>query len=627
MSSQRRPLFWVVLVGVAVALSGCSSILERSATADSSDAPTSTAAASTGTQEQDGATAQPSEDVEPVELEEGFVVWTQNLEPATLHADEQNLTITSWIRTGLLEGLFATDASNSYYPQLLAGEPVLTVNNNLSITIDYKLRSGLQWSDGEPLTTDDVVYTHKIWTEGCNVEADQSIADGTSDSCVYRAGSRLGLDLVTQVEATSETDFTVQMASFFAGWRGLYSEIYAEHAFGQDAAAVNGNLSNWSSQGQPLPSSGPLLFDGWEQGQSMKLVRNDNYHGSVSPDAQNKGVALVEGVIIEFEPDTNSLIDSTLAGRGHLVMVQPQPEFARLAESTDFVVASSPGVQYEHWGLNLLDTHLAKPAVREAIAYALDKKALVAAIYAPLFGSLIPPDGLGNTYWTPGQSFYVDHQAKYAGSNLAAVDTTLTEAGYAKGSDGIYRHPTDGRLSLLAGTTGGNQLREDQMELIQSQMLAAGIEIVIDNVQGGNYFEARPFSPAAMEAAGSSGNSGDPTIWDITQFAWAGGAWPGGVSGIYQTGSASNPYGFADPEFDLASVECDTNADDAARGDCYNDLDLFVTTLDKNEKGLFMLPLTQKPYFYGYRSAELSGAGIAPDQAGPLANIGDFAFN
>ena len=46
------------------------------------------------------------------------------------------------------------------------------------------------------------------------------------------------------------------------------------------------------------------------------------------------------------------------------------------------------------------------------------------------------------------------------------------------------------------------------------------------------------------------------------------------------------------------------------------------------DDGLFVIPLTQKPSFYGYLSSQLSGAGVAPDanDAGPLTNVADFQF-
>ena len=556
---------------------------------------------------------------------EGVLVWAHEQEPPDMHLDDpnNNLSVTSWIRSALIEGLFGVDSTTSYYPELLADEPTVTVNDDGTVQIDYVLRDGLMWSDGTPLTTADVEYTHNILTEGCETEADGSIVDGTGEGCVYLIGDRTGLDLVTSFTVNSDTEFTTEMSQFFAGWKGIYNEIYAAHAYGADAAEVNANLPEWSNADGVLPSSGPMVFDSWDRGVSMSLVRNDNYHGSNSPDARNTGVAFVEGVRIDFVADTDAQINALLAGEAQVIMTQPQLNFERLAESPDFTVAASAGPIFEHWGLNLLNVHLSKPEVREAVAYALDKSEVMAGLYTPLFGSALPADGLGNTYWMSNQPDYEDHQTKYAGNNVDEAKAALEAAGYADSGDGIYEHPEDGRLTLRVGTTGGNALRELQQELIQQQFAPAGIEIVIDNVQGAAYFGERPFSEEALAAANSGGAEGDPTIWDITQFAWVGGPWPGGQSASYRTGAGNNAYGHSNAEFDALSVECDATVDDAERAACYNELDLFVTTLDKGDTGLFMIPLTQKPSFYGYLSSQLQGAGISPDAqgAGPLTNV------
>ncbi|PIE31175.1 MAG: hypothetical protein CSA55_06255, partial [Ilumatobacter coccineus] len=78
-------------------------------------------------------------------------------------------------------------------------------------------------------------------------------------------------------------------------------------------------------------------------------------------------------------------------------------------------------------------------------------------------------------------------------------------------------------------------------------------------------------------------------------------------------------------EFDAKSAECDSTVDDAERAACYNELDKYVTTLAVDSNGLVVMPITQKPSFYGYTSA-LSQAGVAPDagRAGPLTNVADF---
>jgi ABC-type transport system substrate-binding protein len=127
--------------------------------------------------------------------------------------------------------------------------------------------------------------------------------------------------------------------------------------------------------------------------------------------------------------------------------------------------------------------------------------------------------------WMANQPAYEDHQTP-EGYGLGDVDSAgavLEAAGYTAGSDGIYTHPDDGRLTLRVGTTGGNALRELQQQIIQAQMKEAGIEITIDNVPGSDYFTNRPFSADNLLASASGGELGDPNLVDIMQFAWVGG--------------------------------------------------------------------------------------------------------
>ncbi len=311
-------------------------------------------------------------------------------------------------------------------------------------------------------------------------------------------------------------------------------------------------------------------------------------------------------------------------------MTQPQLAFEQLSSSEDFTVASSAGPVFEHWGLNLLNKHLSKPAVREALAFAMDKSEVMAGLYTPLFGDTLPAEGLGGVFWLSNQSAYVNDagNAGYGMGDIASAQAALESAGYALSGDGVYEHPDDGVLSLRVGTTGGNRLREIQQELIQAQMADAGIEIVIDNVEGAAYFGEVPFSADALACSNSSGAEGNCEIWDITQFAWVGGPWPGGLGLNLRSQGGSNPYGFNSASFDAKADECDATVDPAAQATCYAELNKWPTTLEADpELGLFMLPLTQKPSFYGFTS-DLSAAGVAPDAqgAGPLTNVVDFVF-
>jgi peptide/nickel transport system substrate-binding protein len=559
----------------------------------------------------------------------GILIWAHEQEPPDLHLDdpENNLTTTAWTRQALWDGLYGITGSVEYFPELLAEEGVITENGDGSVTGTFKLREGLVWSDGDDLTADDVKYTFDV------IMAADGEDDEGNPNYVYLIGGRAGYDTITDFTVVSPTEFTITWSAFFAGWKAILAEIHPSHMFPADpleaAAAENDALREWNVDGTVIPSSGPMIFDSWEKGVQMNMVRNDLYNGSMSPDVTNRGLAYVDGVQINYVTDTDAQINALLAGEAQIVMTQPQLAFEQLAESEDFTVAASAGPVFEHWGLNLLNKHLAKPGVREGLAFAMDKSEVMAGLYTPLFGDLLPAEGLGNTYWLSNQSSYENHSAEagYGAGDIDSAKAAIEAEGYVLGGDGVYEHPEDGRLSLRVGTTGGNRLREIQQQLLQAKFSEAGIEITIDNVEGGAYFNERPFAEEAIACSTSGGTEGNCDVWDITQFAWVGGPWPGGQSASYLTGNGNNPYGYANPDFDARSVECDSIVDDVARAACYNELDKYVTTLSIDPNGLFMLPITQKPSFYGFTS-DLSTNGVSPDanSAGPIVNVVDYQF-
>jgi len=562
--------------------------------------------------------------------EGGTLIWAHEQEPPSLHLDdpENNLSITSWIRSPILEGLYGVSGSTEYYPELLESGAVITENDDGTVTGEYTLREGLEWSDGDDLTADDVK-----WTFDAIMATDGEDEDG-NPAYIYLRGDRTGLDTITDFTVNSPTNFTITWESFFAGYPDLLDEVYPMHQFPEDpaeaAAALNEALPTWEApDGSVIASSGPMIFDSWQKGVQLNLVRNDNYFGSNSPDAKNDGIAFVDGVQINFVTDTDAQINALKAQEAEIVFTQPQLAFEELSSSAEFTVASSAGPVFEHWGLNLNNVHLAKLGVREGLAFAMNKAEVMEGLYTPLFGDTLPAEGLGNTYWLSNQSTYVNNagNAGYGAGDIDSAKAAIESEGYTLNADGVYEHPDDGLLSLRVGTTGGNRLREIQQELIQAQMKEAGIEITIDNVEGGAYFPERPFSEGSIECSTSGGASGNCGIWDITQFAWVGGPWPGGQTDSYRAGGENNPYGFANDAFEARADECDAIVNDSDRAACYNELDTYVTTAEQGDDGLFMLPITQKPSFYGFTS-KLSQAGIAPDAqgAGPLTNVADFQF-
>ena len=67
------------------------------------------------------------------------------------------------------------------------------------------------------------------------------------------------------------------------------------HAVGSDPEAANAIIASWTAaDGTVLPSTGPMIFDGYNPGVDLHMVRNDSYYGSQAPDAKNDGRCLCE---------------------------------------------------------------------------------------------------------------------------------------------------------------------------------------------------------------------------------------------------------------------------------------------------------------------------------------------
>ncbi|MDH3301229.1 MAG: ABC transporter substrate-binding protein [Acidimicrobiia bacterium] len=557
----------------------------------------------------------------------GYLVWAHAVEPIGLSIIDPvdgGLYTTAWIREGLLEGLYRVDSEWEQIPELLADDASVVVNSNKTVSITYRLRPGLTWSDGEPLTAADVEYTHRILMEGCLKEADGSTIDVSNEGCVYPMSDRTGYDLVTSFAVADDVTFTVSMAAFYPDWRSLYSQIFAAHAFGDDASTVAANLVTMTARGQPLPSSGPLVWQDWGD-HSMRLRVNENYHGSAVVDEAVEGSGIA-GVQINFVPDTGTAVAEVAAGAADLAIVGSDLDM--LASLDPLVTAVGlPAVEFEHLGLNLLNPHLSDPLIRQAVVRAMDRTDL-AAVYGDLVGQGVSAEGVGNMFWLPGQSGYRDHQPEAVTADPTGAVELIEEAGYLRTGDGSYRHPERGTLFLRFLTNSGDSVRLALQAELTDQLTAAGFEIRTDNRNGGAYLTEGPFSSEAMEASGSGGANGRPDIWDMVLFAWAGGPWPGLQSGAFRANSGANPYGYDNPEFDAESSRCDGLADDVERAACYQELDTFVTTLERGEDGLFVVPLVERPQVLVYNSERLSGVPSIVDGStgGPLPDVLGFSL-
>jgi peptide/nickel transport system substrate-binding protein len=552
----------------------------------------------------------------------GQLTWVHEQEPPDLHFDDPDngLLIASWIQQGLFEGAFGVTADTAFVEELVSSAEV--EEDDDAFVYRYELREDLQWSDGEPLTAEHFEQTYELILDGVDLDEDDPVEGATlafSDRGDY-------LRIVPgSFEVEDDLTFSFETEEFFAGWPALFERVFPTHVLSDDGEEANEQLADFEVDGEPLPSSGPFVFVEWDRGTSITLEANEEYHGrnQDNDDVVNNGPACVD-VEVRFLAGAQQMVEALTAGEADLVFTQPQVAFGeRIVPNDQLTVASSPGTAWEHWGFNLYAPHVSRPEVREAIAYAVDKPQLMELLYTPLYGDLLPEEGLGHVYWMTHQPAYEDHTSPlgYGSGDREAAAELMEEAGYELDDDGIWEHPDDGTATLRVGTTGGNQIRELQQQVLQQQLIRAGFDIVIDNVPGTDYFAERPFADEHTECVTSEGEDGNCELWEITQFAWLGGPWPGDSHISFLGRSPNNPYGYVDDDFDEAVFDCEEELDDDERAECYHDLSQRLTTREVDEDGLVVIPLTQKPQFYAYVDDNVRQIATAPDfrSGGPLA--------
>jgi len=122
-------------------------------------------------------------------------------------------------------------------------------------------------------------------------------------------------------------------------------------------------------------------------------------------------------------------------------------------------------------------------AVRQAFGYAIDRDAIVNR----LFGSIGVKKAV-NSLNPPILAAFSDQNA-WANYKLdpAKVTSTMTGAGYAKGSDGIWAKGGQ-KVSFVIQSTAGNKRRELTEQVLQSQLKAAGFDMTIQNQKSGDLF-------------------------------------------------------------------------------------------------------------------------------------------
>ncbi|HEY8355308.1 MAG TPA: peptide-binding protein [Methylophilaceae bacterium] len=310
-------------------------------------------------------------------------------------------------------------------------------------TITFKLKPGLKWADGKPLTSADVLFTWQIVTD-------------ENTRTPYGSDYKLVVRAETPDPLTFRVSYREPYAPALDTWAGL--QILPKHLLeGQDI--------NTTSFAQNPVGSHYYKLEQWKHGERISLVRNP---------LSTQGEARIERMVSRFIPDAASQFLELMADNIDTMNLNPI-QYARIFParpdlSRKVALYKELGNSYTYLGFNLKRKPFDDVRVRKAINYAIDKQELIDGVLLGLGEPVASPYKPG-TRWSNPQLRPYPHDVNKA---LAL----LHEAGFADhDGDGILDR--DGKPLRFEILTNQNKQREMSAVLIQRRLREIGIDTSI----------------------------------------------------------------------------------------------------------------------------------------------------
>ncbi len=379
----------------------------------------------------------------------GRVIVGLSQEPTVFNPLMAHTEVDDALHFSVFDALFRMDPEGVLQANLAAEVPS---QKNGGISEDglqwrIRLRDDVRWHDGEPFTAEDVKFTLELITNP-----------------KFRAWRTSGHSLVRDINVVSPTEITWRMESVFAPYLSFLAETFMvpKHILEKEADP------NAAAFNQAPVGTGAFKWAQRIAGDHIELVANANYVGE-GP--------YIERLVLKYIPDMTVLYTQFKSGDIDLVdqAYITADHYQEASKLSDRVVTLEAGASVESIYLNLEKPQFKDPAVRQALYAAMDRKAIIDAIYY----------GVGTLTETfmPQNSYYYNPNLPVQEFNLERAGQILDEAGWVPGSDGI--RAKDGvRLSFSNATTSGNNLREQVQQFLQQTFAEIGVEMTISNLPG-----------------------------------------------------------------------------------------------------------------------------------------------
>jgi peptide/nickel transport system substrate-binding protein len=356
-------------------------------------------------------------------------------------------------------------------------------------TLKVKLRPDLKWSDGQPLTSDDVMFTFQ--DVYFNDEIPTTARDG------FKVGEKQLLPKLNKIDDRT-VDFVLP-EPFAPFIRSLNAPILPKHALLESVKTKDRDgkpkfLSTWDTKTPPqeVITNGPYTIESYVPGQRIIYRRNPNYWRK---DEKGKPTPHIEQIVWQILDNSDARMLRFRSGELDMSGLRPE-DFALLKQEekrgkfTIYNGGPSSGTTFISFNMNKAIDSKGNPFVdpikskwfnnksfRQAVAYALDRRRIIDQIFRGVGDLQDSPISVQSSYYfgrEKGLKVY-DHNPAKAKELLKSSGFKYNDQGALIDSDG---HRVEFSLLLPAGSKNG-QAMATQM---QQNLKPLGIKLNLDPV-------------------------------------------------------------------------------------------------------------------------------------------------
>ena len=338
-----------------------------------------------------------------------------------------------------------------------------------ALTWVFHLRSGVHFHDGKPLTAADVAWSIRSMSDG-------TILTGKGDA--FKDVASLSVtDTLTLVLHMSKPNESL----LFNLSDGLFGVV--EDGAGRD-------------EGLHPVGTGPFRFVSQVQDKEVIVERNPGYWA---------GEPKIERVRFEVVPDNITTALEMKKGSGDVESnVLTMDMVHSLRDQQNLRIETGPGARVDYANFNTTDPALRDPRVRQAIACAIDKPALIAALWR---GAARPAETLlPSEHWAAAGAGDLPQYPH----DVARAKQLLDAAGWKPDQDGVRL-----RFTLKTSTDETTRL---EAQTIQAELREAGIALTIRSAEFGTFYSDITKGAFQMYMLRWIGSNEDP---DIFRYAYA----------------------------------------------------------------------------------------------------------